>query len=142
MNDGRAFISYIKSIDSTTREINSLQNSFGQKFIRKLLRQRKATPKYKVVPINFAPEKAKEKIINIDGEAVQPEFAEIFPEAKINDIDYKKPKEEKSVLEHKNSKTKEEDFIYRLTFFLGRNYISFSKIVNKKIFHYFRKFKF
>ena len=64
------------------------------------------------MPINFAPEKAKEKIINIDGEAVQPEFAEIFPEAKINDIDYKKPKEEKSVLEHKNSKTKEEDFIY------------------------------
>jgi hypothetical protein len=141
MNDSSVFISYIKKIDSTTREINSLQNSFGQKFIRKLRQEHTAPPKHKIVPINFEPEKDKEKITEIDGESVQVVFTEIFPEVKIDAINYKKPKKEKTVLGHKTLIFKENGFIYRLTFFLGKNSLKFSKIVNKKIFHYVRKFK-
>jgi hypothetical protein len=138
MNDRSAFISYIKNIDSTTREINSLQNSFGQKFIRKFRRANKASSKYTIVPINFEPEKAKDKIINIDSESVQLDLEKISPEVNIKDIDYNKSKEEKIVLEYKKSILKENCFIYRLSFFLGKNYLKFSKLVNKKFFHYFR----
>ena len=56
MIDSSVFISDIKNIDLTTREINSLQNSFGQKFIQKLREKNTASAASKIAPINIEPE--------------------------------------------------------------------------------------
>ena len=53
MIDSSVFISDIKNIDLTTREINSLQNSFGQKFIQKLREKNTASAASKIAPINI-----------------------------------------------------------------------------------------
>ena len=141
MIDSSVFISDIKNIDLTTREINSLQNSFGQKFIKKLREKNTASAASNIAPINIEPEKNKEKIFKIDTQSVQKLAADIPPKVTISGLAKKTHKVEKTKLESEISFSKENGFIYRLAFFVGRKSLNFSKLPDKKIFSFVKKFK-
>ena len=141
MIDSSVFISDIKNIDVTTREINSLQISLGQELIRKLRKKNAASPASEIAPINFAPEKNIEKIFKIDTQSVQKVAAEILPKVTINVLEKEVNKDEKSKLENKTSSFNENGFIYRLAFIVGRNSFIYSKLSDKKIFSVVKKFK-
>jgi hypothetical protein len=141
MNDSSVFTAHIKNIDLSTREINFLQKSFGQKLSGKLNKARKTSSTYKIVLVNFEPEKHKEEIIKIDRRPIQQVVIADSPEVTNIGFDKITRKEEKAELVSDIPSVNENSFIHRLVFISFGKSIFFSKLADNKIFSFVRKLK-